>query len=337
MKRKQIDKLIENWEFDGESANTELVETHISWVILSDNFAFKIKRPVKYSFVDFSTLDKRKHYCCEEIKLNSRLAPEMYISVLPVTEKMLEGGDMDDEDIVIDYMVQMERMDNEKEMDRLLAKRQVRRHEVEKLAEKIADFHKRVRIIKNAFDTIDFQETFNDILDIKDYVSEELGPDYENIITRSTDLSDSYLNSRRSYFNDRIIRNFRRNCHGDLNASNIFLYNDPVIFDCIDFNKKLRFIDVLNEIAFLCVDLDFYGMDELSRHFYNTYINAYGAGESELSRQLFMYYNAYRANVRAKVTAISAMEEEGSDTSKRDAVKKYLDLLDRYQENYSSD
>jgi len=331
-----VDQLIKNWEFDGESANTELVETHISWVILSDNFAFKIKRPVKYSFVDFSTLEKRKHYCCEEIKLNSRLAPEMYISVLPVTDRMLEGGAMDDDDRIIDYMVKMERMDNEKEMDRLLAGKGVKKHEVEKLAEKIAGFHKRVRIIKNAFDTIDFQETFNDILSIKDYVRKELGPDYESIIQSSTALSDSYLNSRRSYFNDRIIRNFRRNCHGDLNASNIFLYNDPVIFDCIDFNKKLRFIDVLNEIAFLCVDLDFYGFDDLSEHFYNTYIEAYGEGESELSRELFMYYKAYRANVRAKVTAISDIKDDGEEESKRKAVKKYLDLLSRYQDNYRS-
>ncbi|MDZ7738939.1 MAG: hypothetical protein U5K32_07735 [Bacteroidales bacterium] len=126
MKREQIDRLIENWEFDGESHNTELIETHISWLILSDNFAFKIKRPVKYSFVDFSSLEKRKHYCDQEIKLNSRLAPEMYMSVLPVTERMLEGGAMDDDDRIIDYMVQMERMDNEKEMDRLLARKEVK-------------------------------------------------------------------------------------------------------------------------------------------------------------------------------------------------------------------
>ncbi|MDZ7738940.1 MAG: hypothetical protein U5K32_07740 [Bacteroidales bacterium] len=194
-----------------------------------------------------------------------------------------------------------------------------------------------MRIIKNAFDTIDFQKTFNDILSIKDYVKKELGSDYEDIIKRSTDLSDSYLNSRRSYFNERIITNFRRDCHGDLNASNIFLYNDPVIFDCIDFNKQLRFIDVLNEIAFLCVDLDFYGLEELSEHFYKTYIDAWGAGESDLSRQLFMYYKAYRANVRAKVTAISAMEEEGGDDSKPEAVKNYLDLMSRYQDSYSGD
>ncbi len=336
MKREQIDKLVENWEFDRESVKTELVETHISWVILSDNFAFKIKRPVKYSFVDFSSLEKRRHYCYQEIRLNSRLAPEMYMSVLPVTDQMLEGGDMDDADRVIDYMVQMERMDNEKEMDRLLAKKKVRKHEVEKLAVTIAEFHKEARIIKNAFDTIDFQETFNDILSIKDYAAKELGPGYEDIIKKSTGLSDSYLNSRRSYFNERIIRNFRRECHGDLNASNIFLYNDPVIFDCIDFNKQLRFIDVLNDIAFLCVDLDFYGYDKLSEHFYKIYIDAYGAGESDLSRQLLMYYKAYRANVRAKVTAISAMEEKGSDDSKAEDVKKYLDLMSRYQDDYSS-
>ena len=333
MKKEQVNKLIENCAFEDKCENTELIETHISWVVLTDNYAFKIKRPVQYSFVDFSSLEKRRYYCDQEIKLNSRLASEMYMAVVPVTADMIDGGPFDRSHKVIDYMVQMERMDNDKEMHRMLENKKVKKHHVEKLAEKVADFHKNARIIKNAFDTGGFQETYKDILEVRDFVKKEAGDEYAEIISRAVTISDEFLNSHRSYFNERILRNFRRDCHGDLNARNIFLYEDPVIFDCIEFNKYLRFIDVLNEIAFLCVDLDYYGYESLSDHFYNSYLEAYGAEEDETSERLFMYYKSYRANVRAKVEAISAQKNEsgGGETG---TVKRYLDLMDRYLENF---
>jgi len=325
--------LIENCAFEDKCENTELIETHISWVVLTDNYAFKIKRPVKYSFVDFSSLEKRKYYCDLEIKLNSRLASEMYMAVVPVTADMVHGKPFDHSQKVIDYMVQMERMDNDKEMHRMLENKKVKKHHVEKLAERIAEFHKNTRIIKNAFDTGGFQETYKDILSVKDYVKKEAGDEYAGIISRATTISDEFLNSHRSYFNERILRNFRRDCHGDLNARNIFLYEDPVIFDCIEFNKYLRFIDVLNEIAFLCVDLDYYGYGNLSDHFYKSYLETYGAEEDESSERLFMYYKSYRANVRAKVAAISAQKNEsgGDETA---AIKRYLDLMNGYLESF---
>jgi uncharacterized protein len=137
-------------------------------------------------------------------------------------------------------------------------KNEVSESQLAKLARKIARFHKDAKVIKNAFDTLGFQQEYADILSVSDIIINELGKEWNTKVEQCIARSKNYLNSMRSYNNERIINGFQRDCHGDLNASNIFLYDDPVIFDCIEFNDKFRYIDVLNEIAFLCVDLDFY-------------------------------------------------------------------------------
>ncbi|MFO7935371.1 MAG: hypothetical protein R6U78_14980, partial [Bacteroidales bacterium] len=139
MNREQIEKLVETCGFPDQCNDTRVYETHISWVILTDRYAFKIKRPVKYSFLDFSTLDRRKHYCDEEVALNRRLAPDMYLGVIPITEEMLKDRNNKDEgsgkDQAIGYAVKMKRMDNSKEMDRLLKEDRVELSHLNRLAE----------------------------------------------------------------------------------------------------------------------------------------------------------------------------------------------------------
>lgn len=338
MNREQIDKLLEYCPFPDHCNDTGIFETHISWVIVTDHYAFKIKRPVKYSFLDFSTLKKRRHYCGEEVELNRRLAPDMYLGTFPITEGMLMNrgsgeNDKTGQEKIIDYAVQMKRMDNAKEMDRLLKEDQVDNSDLHRLAEKIARFHKNSRIIKNVFDTTGFQEIFADLLTVKDYIAQRLGNSWAQKIKDCADHSNRYLNASRNYFNQRIITNFRRDCHGDLNASNIFLYDDPVVFDCIEFNKAYRHIDVLNEIAFLCVDLDFFGDHEMSDHFYHEYLKSLGVQSDDASRRLFIYYKSYRANVRAKVTAISARQKSDSEQEVED-LRRYISLMDHYCQEY---
>jgi uncharacterized protein len=118
----QINKLVDDCSFPDTCEDSSLIETHISWVVLTDHYAFKIKRPVKLSFLDFSTPDKRKHFCNREVELNSRLAAEMYIGVFPVKSGMLQDKESDKDDEIVDYAVQMKRMDNAREMDKLLRK-----------------------------------------------------------------------------------------------------------------------------------------------------------------------------------------------------------------------
>lgn len=332
MDKKQVEKIMKNCSFPGNCKNTELAETHISWIILADDFAYKIKRPVKLSFLDFSTLEKRKHYCEEELQLNRRMEPEMYLDVLPVTSNMEIAEDSGDAE-VIDYALKMKRMDNSKEMDHLLADDKVKTDDIEKLALKIAHFHKNTRVIKNAFRTLKLHEDFADISNQYDFISEKLGDEAKQKVSMCIEYSRNYLNKIRNFSNDRVISGFQRDCHGDLNASNIFLYDEPVIFDCIEFSSELRHIDVLNDIAFLCVDLDFYGRQDLSRLFFEKYSEEFGLMNNDQERKLFQYYKSYRANVRAKVTLINIQKQNDTNNSgKLNDAKKYIDLMTGYMD-----
>lgn len=304
------------------SDGARLVETHISWIILCREFAYKIKRPVKFSFLDFSTLDKRRHYCQRELELNRRTAPEMYLDVVSVSE--IEG------DRVVDYAVQMKRMDNALELEKMLGEDEVRDLEVAKLGRTVAQFHKKASIVKDDFDTTGLQEQFADIKSVDAIIIKYLGEEAWDAVLKCVDLSHEFLHTHRSIFQKRVMAGFRRDVHGDLRASNIFMYEDPVIFDCIEFNDALRQIDVLNDIAFLCVDLDVHS--GLGDQFYESYREAIGFTDDDDSRNLWKYYKSYRANVRAKVTALE-MSKAKQDASDTQTLKRYLDLMQMYMQN----
>ncbi|MFO7657815.1 MAG: hypothetical protein R6W78_12165 [Bacteroidales bacterium] len=330
MNKAQILKMKEECRFPDSCNNSDLFETHISWIVLTDQYAFKVKRPVEFSFLDFSSLKKRKFYCDQELRLNKRLAPDMYIGVVPINQS-LSTETTDNDDDIIDYAVQMKRMDNDKEMHKLLKKDMVSDEQLEKLAGKIAQFHKNTQVVKNAFNTagmIDEFAALSDVID-SDTQSQLFSAELKRTVTNCNEKSKKYLNDNRSFFNDRILNDFQRDCHGDLNATNIFLYDDPVIFDCIEFSDEFRFIDVLNEIAFLCVDLDFYDQQEAGELFYRNYLQFAGMKEDENSRKLFSFYKSYRANIRAKVTLIS-LKEHPDDKQKVEDVKRYINLMNEY-------
>lgn len=333
MKKEQVHTLANNHRLPGNFEDPKIISTHISWVILGKKYAYKIKRPVKFSFADFSSLEKRKTFCNKEVELNSRLAPDMYLKVLPITKNMLDEGN--GEEKIIDYAVQMKRMDNSKEMANLLEKDEVTEQHIVKLAEKIADFHRKAQIVKNVFNTTEFHENFAKIENEYPLIEKELGKEWVKKINESIEKSHVYLNASRNFINQRIILGYRKDCHGDLSAHNIFLYDDPVIFDCIEFNKEFRQIDILNEVAFLCTDLDFYEKQNLSDIFYNKYLELMGFTENEDDRKLFNYYKAYRANVRAKVTLLNVKQnpENKRDDKIFDEVKRYLDLMSGYMKN----
>jgi len=166
-------------------------------------------------------------------------------------------------------------------------------------------------------------------------LAEHAGEEWRQKTDFSIRKSYIYLNSIRNLSNHRVITGFQKDCHGDLNTGNIFLYDDPVIFDCIEFNSDYRRIDVLNDIAFLCVDLEFFDKPEMSERFYRKYLEFNGLDEEPQNRKLFMYYKSYRANIRAKVTLMNMMEHENTpDVQKLEDVKKYISLMDMYLEDF---
>lgn len=325
----EIQRLISSFEY-----KPECIETHISYVLLLDNFAYKIKKTVKLPFLDFSSLSSRKYYCEEELRLNKRLAEDMYIAVVPVKEHdrgmILEG----DNGHTVDYAVKMRRLDTALEMDWLLSEKQVKKAHIDKLAQKIAAFHVKAPVIKKECSLSQFKSVFNEISEEMDFVKEHLGQAYAQIITDAIQLSDQFLEANMEFIRYRSREGLVRDVHGDLHSKNIFLYDEPVIFDCIEFNPDFRQIDLLNEIAFFCMDLEARDATHLSQHFYERYLDLMlqkGVRQAE-NNALFTYFKLYRANVRAKVMSISAQENMQSESfqDQIQEVSGYIKLLGQY-------
>ena len=331
MTTQQINNLVANGIFPNGTGNRELIETHISWVILHDGFVYKIKKPVHYSFLDFSSIKKRRHFCTREIILNKRLAENIYLDVQPVRDKRHDFAIGGKSGTVIDYTVRMNRVEKEKQMDKMLAKNTVTNTHIKKLAEKIASFHTTTKII-NKKKVEHLQKDFNDLGNEKAYLSIHLGSKYNSLINHALETSDSFLCKNKILLQRRLQNGFFRDCHGDLHSRNIFLLPEPVPFDCIEFNDEFRQIDVLNEIAFLCMDLDAFGRRDLSELFVHYYNQFFPVMKTADENNLFIYYKSYRANIRAKVNSLRARSSQNDHDKKKALVlaKKYLHLMNGY-------
>lgn len=337
MIQEQINNLLLEGEFPEVSSERELIETHISWVLICHRFVYKIKKPIKYSFLDFSTLEKRKKYCKREIELNKRLTNGIYLDVVPINklnDHYKIGGKAG---TVIEYAVRMLKMDRTKQMDQLLGQNKVTQSDIQNLAKKIAQFHEYTAIIYQK-DVLDIQEKFNDLEAEKKYLtSQPYGNKYATIIAYAIKTSNTFLEINKELLAERLRAGFFRDCHGDLHSRNIFLLSSPQPFDCLEFNDDYRQIDVLNEVAFLCMDLDAFGKKDLSELFIEYYNQFFPSMKSSKEHHLFVYYKAYRANVRAKVNSLRAKsaENEKERTKALFEVDKYLRLMESYLKTLS--
>jgi aminoglycoside phosphotransferase family enzyme len=318
-------------QFPDDTVKSQLVETHISWVILGNRFVFKIKKPVTYSFLDFSTPEKRKYYCEREILLNRRLTRNIYLDVQPVREvsgRFFIGGEGG---TIIDYAVWMQKIDPGKQMDLLLRECKVSPEDIRRLADKIASFHRSAEIIHPA-GLLDVQEKFNDLEGQKDFLEERLHAESRRLIEEAIQVSGTFIKKHKPLLAARAAAGFFRDGHGDLHTRNIFLLPEPQPFDCIEFNDDYRRIDVLNEVAFFCMDLDAFGRQDLSDLFINHYNRFFATMKSEADQLLFMYYKSYRAGIRAKVDSLRAQSAENDAAGKGYLAEtdKYLKLMGHY-------
>jgi uncharacterized protein len=331
MEKKEINQLMHDMQIQGIPGPIELVETHISWVMLGHDYVYKIKKPLKYSFLDFSSVEKRKFLSEREIALNKRLTEGIYLDVLSVKK----AGDryFIDNAIgeAIDYTVRMVKVDGARRMDKLISKDLVTLAHLQKLADKIAAFHKRTEVIYQK-DLQDIQIKFSDLLEERAYFEEmHLNP-VCRMIDRAVSASEKFNRHARDLLGKRLETGYTRDCHGDLHSRNIFLLTEPQPFDCIEFNDEFRQIDILNEVAFLCMDLDAMGRYDLSEYFIGCYNHLWKAIKTDEEKQLFYYYKSYRANIRAKVNSLRARScQEKSDINKfLTESMRYLHLMNDY-------
>ncbi|WP_114750076.1 phosphotransferase [Pleomorphovibrio marinus] len=331
MEKGEVEKLAQSGVFEDRTLNGELIETHISWIILSGTDVFKLKKPVKLSFLDFSTLALRKKYCLREIKLNSRYS-DIYLSVLPI--RLVEDGWAigDSKGEIKDYVVRMKRLPSESRMDYLLEQQKVSESDIRLLALEVAQFHHEAEQITTSFILSKAKNTFNDLQSVQELVKQHLEPDFQRIIPESIKWSDAFLQKYGKRFQERMDEGFFRDIHGDLHSGNVFLHKKPVIFDCIEFNDGFRRIDMLYEVAFMCMDLEGFKAERLSRLFLSEYIRHNKTFQKEEDEAIFVYYKCLRANIRAKVHALAVQEGNNSEenASNLDQLRKYLLLMKAY-------
>jgi aminoglycoside phosphotransferase family enzyme len=336
MNKKEIDILVSQGIYPCKCQTPELIETHISWVILCDQYVFKIKKPMHYSFLDFSTLEKRQYYCQQEIVLNNRLTTDIYLGVIPIIQLngMLPIGKAKSEGKVIEYAVQMKKLNPEKRMDKVLQASKVTNDDIYAIADQLIPFHQKATIIHST-NYPSIKEEFNDLEGLAKQ-KKPLDIESSDTISNAVEMSNHFLEKNADLLSQRRNEGFIRDCHGDLHSRNIFLMDQPVIFDCIEFNDNFRQIDILNELAFFCMDLEAFGYLDLSDQFFNYYNSYFEVCRNVAELHLFVYYKAYRANVRAKVyilraqsAIVSAVEKEARKEAEKyfRLMKNYLDFL----------
>ncbi len=305
-----------------------LVETHASWVLLTDTLAYKIKKPIRFSFLDFSTKALRKMYCEREVALNRRLAPDMYIGVVPLCREGsgIRIGATGEKGV--DFAVKMRRMDDSRQLDLLLAKAEVSVAEIRELARMVAGFHRQATRVWQAEGWEDHFREFADLLSVKETLESVLGQGTASFLARVISRAEGFLRDRSPRIEARKAAGFVIDGHGDLHGRNVLMTNPPVVFDCIEFSDELRTLDVLSEIGFLIMDLERFGREDLAEAFLEAYRSQFECILCDTDHELLLFYKLYRANVRLKVGALALGPEP--QLAARDMLQGYFNLFRAY-------
>ena len=285
------------------------IDTHISTVLLAGPHAYKLKKPVDFGFVDFSTLAHRRRFCVRELELNRRFAPALYESLEAIT---------DDAGEVVEYAVRMRRFDTAQSLDRLVADGRIDGDEIAAFAGRFAEVHaaQAPATPYTSFGNADLAST-----QIRACAGPPVAPHMPPALL---DRLECVLQERRDALDTRKRDGHVRDCHGDLHLTNVVRFEGALCaFDCLEFNDALRVIDTMSDAAFLLMDLDHYGASALGHRFFNAYLQHSGDIEGLTVLPLYL---AYRSLVRAKVALLAAEQDAGT----RARAEAHLALADRY-------
>jgi hypothetical protein len=324
-----VEALMKPEAYDEEPGKIELTQTHISFVFLTRNFVYKVKKAIDLGFLDFTTLEKRRFFCEKEIDLNRRLCEGMYLEVVPINRSNIIK--IKGEGETVEYAVKMKRMPQEKMMNKLLEENKVDGKLIDRIAKIIAEFHSKAETNKRiskfgslAIIETNWKENFEQT---REFIGKTISmKDFKFIRERIND----FMKRNVSLFEKRMAESRVRDCHGDIHSGNIFVTDRIYIFDAIEFNERFRYSDVVSDIAFLAMDLDFKERTDLSNFFVERYLKY--SGDQELAK-LLPFYKCYRAYVRGKVVSFKLKdpsvdsEEKGAATKE---AKAYFKLASTY-------
>jgi aminoglycoside phosphotransferase family enzyme/predicted kinase len=308
------------------------LETHISLVFLAGEHVYKIKKPISLGFLDFSTVERRLHFCREEVRLNRRLTEGIYEGVVPITET--EGRlALNGEGTPVEYTVKMRRLPDRYTMGRMLDKRALGDEDLHSLAEKLTKFYRNAPCGQNVggWETVkeNCEENF---LQMKPFVGKIIAPPRFELIRTAT---TGFLDRRHSLFEKRLQQGSVREGHGDLRSEHVYFTPDGIqILDCIEFNERMRYNDVASDIAFLAMDLDYRGAFRASEQFISAFVPCFG----DLRMLAMMdFYLCYRACVRLKVTCFRLQQESLEADQRRfllERTRTFAALACRYAKRF---
>lgn len=318
---KLIDILRDPEFYPHPCGNIEVIETHISWLLLTGDYAYKIKKPVNFGFLDFTSLEQRRVCCEEELRLNQRLAPDIYMDVVPISGD-IETPKLGDSSAPFEYAVKMAQFDPEQRLDRMLARQLFEARWIDMLAVQIAEFHQQLPMV--AIDSPWGEpETLWQL--IADNYLHSRHPRLQhqdlNQLEQLQSLTEAAFARLQPALRERKKQGHVRECHGDLHLANITLFHDQLrLFDCIEFNLQFRWIDTLSDLAFLLMDLEANQQPRWANRCLNRYLELSG---DYAGTPLLNFYKAYRSMVRAKVAMIG-------ETPDLPTFRHYLQLTHAY-------
>jgi len=333
VQKQVVEALMKPEAYDEEPGQIELKQTHISFVFLTGNFVYKVKKAVDFGFLDFSTLEKRCFFCEKELELNRRLCGDMYLEVVPVNRSDIIK--INGEGETIEYAVKMKRMPEEKIMTRLLEENKIDKKLIDRMAKIIAGFHSKAKTDKRIgeFGSLPMIETNwrENFEQTEEFIGETISVESYQLIRERV---DEFMKRNAAFFAKRVFENRVRECHGDIHSGNIFVADKIYIFDAIEFNERFRYCDVASDIAFLAMDLDFKDRSDLSSFFVERYVRY--SGDQELGK-LLHFYKCYRAYVRGKVISFKLKDPDVDKEEKSTATKEakaYFKLATDYARQF---
>lgn len=310
----------------------QVIETHISWVLLTGPYAYKIKKPVNFGFLDFSELSAREHFCGEELRLNQRLTDDLYLEVLPITgsaDAPSIGGDGP----AIEYVLKMRQFPQSQLLSTLQANGELNNQHIDEMAEQIARFHLNAPKVPTEHAQGTPESVMAPVLQNFEQIRPFLS-DKADIVQLEALQAWAQASFERllPLLGERKANGFIRECHGDIHLGNATLIDGKVvIFDCIEFNEPFRFTDVYADTAFLAMDLEDRGLKCLARRFISQYLELTGDYQG---LELLNFYKAYRALVRAKV-ALFSMPADADGVQRATSLRQYRNYAN-LAESYSA-
>ncbi|NRB39049.1 MAG: AAA family ATPase [Pseudomonadales bacterium] len=337
-----------NEAYPHPTSDVSVIETHISWVLLTGSFAYKLKKHLDYGFLDYTSLEKRKHCCEEELRLNSRYSQGLYLSVVPITGS-IDAPYIDGSGEIIDYAVKMTEFTQDQLLDRTLNRGEINPQQIDELAICLAEFHELAPVAEQIEDMAD--DTLDNNLDLGSFaavIAPVIG-NFEQLKSLATISKEPVFQQQLLALNiwtqneierlapllqQRKSAGFIRECHGDLHLGNMAILDGQItFFDGIEFNEQFRWIDTISELAYLLMDLENRGQRRWANRLLNKYLE-YTGDFKGLS--LLQFYKVYRALIRAKVAALRLNQDHLPMEEQQQChldCQQYLQLASSYTQD----